>query len=171
MADDLMDRINKRLEKAEQRDKAKGWRHMSFRLRADLGELLEKSADRAGVPYTRMLEEILDFFWAFSPDLWCMLGDVADTNKIQLHELAEALIIRRIADEIAWQDVFGKPNARSFTELRPRRGKRLSGEELYDALYKEARDNYEKAKALAESEGQPLPIFKQEPILDELRWQ
>jgi hypothetical protein len=114
-------------------------RRANFRLTEETVTKLEKFAKYHDGNMTRALEEILDFFFSLDPEFMLILQKQAELYRRPVTEIIEAFVIRRIADEGAYLEHYGKPSPRALAEFAPRGGRFLRGDNLYDALKEETK--------------------------------
>jgi chromosome segregation ATPase len=115
-------------------------RRINFRLEEETVAKLEKLASHYGDNMTRALEEVLDFFFSLHPEFMLMLQKQAELYRRPVTEIIEAFVIRRIADEGAYLEHYGKPSPRALAEFAPRGGRFLRGDDLYNALKEETKE-------------------------------
>jgi chromosome segregation ATPase len=115
-------------------------RLINFRLEEETVTKLERLASHYGDNMTRALEEVLDFFFSLHPEFMLMLQKQAELYRRPVTEIIEAFVIRRIADESAYLEHYGKPSPRALAEFAPRGGRFLRGDDLYHALKEETKE-------------------------------
>lgn len=107
---------------------------LTFSLPAAKWEALKRVAKQEGRSVPKLISDCIEFSKSFPPEFLDKMQAAADDLRIPLPVFIMNIVVKKVAMEWAYLQVFGHASPRAFTEFRIKDGRLLEADEFLEVL-------------------------------------